>query len=380
MRRAIVCVLALAACLAARPAGAGALTPLPERLSDATVARDQARFDSLALRLAMFDTVSAPRSVYALAKARAWLDLAREIYALNDRTGLCETAYDQAASLAAGLETRSVDLQAPPRVLPGTSYVHQELWQLADSLKRTDALRCVAGDLGRLEITLVRAGHEAQLCRAAEPHPYAADAMGRAGEIRQRADECLVAIAPPVAPALPAAAPATPPEHVEAALRRLGALSNVHFDRRADSISVASAAVLDSVADVMKAVPEIHASLIGHTDPRGSVAYNLALGQRRAQAVLSYLTAAGVDPARLSIGTQGKATPVALGRGIWEYALNRRVEILYSAPGGVQIESHHQERDLQLEKPVKKPAAHAPQKRKPAAHAPQKRQPATTPH
>jgi outer membrane protein OmpA-like peptidoglycan-associated protein len=315
----------------------------------------------------VFDTVSAPRSVYAQAKAKAWLELARETYALNDRTGLCETAYDQAVTLASALETRSVDLQAPPHVIPGATYVHQELWQLSDSLKHTDALRCVAGDLGRFELTLIRAGHEAQLCRAGEPHPYAADAMGRAGEIRQRAADCLVAIAPPVAPALPVPAPATPPEHVEAALRRLGALSNVHFDRRADSISVASAAVLDSVADVMKAVPEIHASLIGHTDPRGSVAYNLALGERRAQAVLSYLTAAGVDPSRLTIGTQGKATPVAIGRGIMDYALNRRVEILYSAPGGVQIESHHQERDLQLEKTTKKPVSHAPPKHKPAS-------------
>jgi len=370
MRRAMICALALAAWLAARPAGAAGLTPLPERLSDETVLRDQARFDSLAMRLAAFDTVSAPRSVYAQAKARAWLELARETYALNDRTGLCETAYDQAVSLASQLETRSVDLQAPPHVIPGTHYVHQELWQFSDSLKRTDALRCVAGDLGRLEVTLVRAGHEAQLCRPAEPHPYATDAMAHAGQIRQRAAECLVPIAAPVAPPLPAAAPATPPEHVEAALRRLGALSNVHFDRRADSISVASAAVLDSVADVMKAVPEIRASLIGHTDPRGSVAYNLALGQRRAQSVLSYLTAAGVDPSRLTIGSQGKSTPVAIGRDVHDYALNRRVEILYTAPGGVQIESHHQERDLQLEKPTKKPAPHAPPKHKPTATHP----------
>jgi hypothetical protein len=121
---------------------------------------------------------------------------------------------------------------------------------LSDSLKRTDALRCVAGDLGRLEVMLVRAGHEAKLCRASEPHPYATEAMGRAVQIRQRAAECLVPIAPPPAPPLPMASPATPPEHVEAALRRLGALSNVHFDRKADSISVASAAVLDSVADI----------------------------------------------------------------------------------------------------------------------------------
>jgi outer membrane protein OmpA-like peptidoglycan-associated protein len=373
MRRTMAGALALAAVLTSHLAGASALTPLPERLSDQTVLRDQARFDSLAMRLAVFDTVSVPRSAYAQAKAKAWLELARETYALNDRSGLCETAYDQAVSLASELETRSVDLQAPSRVIPGTAYVHPELWQFADSLKRTDALRCVAGDLGRFEVTLVRAGHEAHLCRASEPHPYAAEAMKRSAEIRRRADECVApVVAAPVTAPLPGAAPATPPEHVEAALRRLGALSNVHFDRNTESISAASAAVLDSVADVMKAVPEIHASLIGHTDPRGSAAYNLALGQRRAQSVLSFLTAAGVDPSRLTIGSQGKAAPVAIGQDVHDYALNRRVEILYSAPGGVQIEAHHQERDLQLEKQIKRRVLHGLRKSVP--------KPATTPH
>lgn len=371
MRRAWSWALALAAGLAATHAGAAALTPLNERLSDETVLRDQARFDSLGTRLAVFDTASVPRSVYSQAKAKAWLALARETYALNDRTGLCETAFGQATALVSALETRSADLQAPPRVIPGSTYVHQELWQLADSLKHSDVLRCVAGDLGRFELTLVRAGHEAQLCRASEPHPYAADAMRQAGEIRRRAAECVqpVAIAPAPAPPLPVAAPATPPEHVEAALRRLGALNNVHFDRKADSISVASAGVLDSVAAVMKAVPEIRASLIGHTDPRGSAAYNLALGQRRAQSVLSYLTAAGVDPSRLTIGSQGKAAPVAVGSDVRDYALNRRVEILYSAPGGVQIEAHHQERDLQIEKQAKRRLLQGVRKPKPKPQA-----------
>lgn len=355
----------LAALLAAAEAHAvPALHPLRDRLSDEAIARDRASFDAVDARLAAYDTVAVPRRVYAQAQAKAWLALARDAYARNDRSGLCETAFDQAIALTSGLDARTTTLQAPPRIIPGASRVREDLWQLSDSLKRTEALRCVAADLGVLEVTLVRAGHEAVLCHASEPHPFAAAAASQAAEIRRKADECVLptAIVPAETPALPVPAPAEPPAHVQEALRRLGALNNVHFDLNADTISVTSAVVLDSVASVMKAVPQIRATLIGHTDPRGSVAYNLALGRRRARAVYDFLVTAGVDTSRLSFASEGKAAPVAIGNGVREHALNRRVEIQYSVPGGVQLEVHHQERDLQLEK-SRPPKS----KRKPAA-------------
>lgn len=345
-----------------------ALNPLRDRLSDEAVALDQATFDSVAARIAANDTVAVPRRVYAQAQAKAWLALAREQYGLNDRSGLCKVAFEQAVTLTSALDARSTSLQGPPRIIPGASHVREDLWQLSDSLKRTESLRCVAADLGQLEVTLVRAGHEAVRCRSWEPHPYAAAVARQAAEIRRHAEECIIptAIVPAEAPPLPVPAPATPPPHVQEALRRLGALNNVHFDLNADTISTASAMVLDSVAAVMMKVPEIHAQLVGHTDPRGSVAYNLALGRRRAQAVYFFLVAAGVDTSRLSFGSEGKAAPVAIGTGVREHALNRRVEILYSGPGGVQLEVHHQERDLQLEK-TRKSATPAKHKRRPVS-------------
>ena len=63
--------------------------------------------------------------------------------------------------------------------------------------------------------------------------------------------------------------------------------------------------------------------------------------------------------------SQGKGSPVAIGTAALDYALNRRVEIQYRGPGNVQIEAHHQERDLQPERtrvktPVKKPVRKPP--------------------
>ena len=159
MRPAAIQCLLLIGCLSApAPAHAvAALHPLRDRLTDEAVARDQATFEAVATRLAVFDTASAPHSAYAHAEAEAWLALARDEYALNDRSGLCETAFDQAVALASALETRSATLQAPPRIIPGASRLREDLWQMSDSLKRTEALRCVAAYLGQLEVTLVRA-------------------------------------------------------------------------------------------------------------------------------------------------------------------------------------------------------------------------------
>jgi len=291
-------------------------------------------------------------AVYTRTQAQAWLALARDQYALDDRSGLPEVAYDHAGALAGLLESGSPALQPPPVAVSGSRHEREDLWQLADSLKKTEALRCVAAELAGLEMTLVRAGHESIRCKPSEPHPYAASATGQAAHLRQLAADCVlpVAIAPATVPApLPEPAPAPVPSSVVVALKLLGALNNVHFDLNVERISATSATVLDSVAAVMQAVPEIRATLIGHTDPRGSAAYNMALGRRRARAVYDYLIQAGVDSSRLSFASQGKAAPVALGEGVRDYALNRRVEIQYSGPGNLQLDVRHQERDLQIE-------------------------------
>lgn len=346
---------------AAEPAPV-AFNPVGDRITDAAIARDRATMENLGRRLAAVDSSGSPAYAYTRAQALAWLEVARDQYALNDRSGLVDDAFERASNLAAMLETRGVKLRPEFQSGGATPRIREDLWQMADSVKRTEAFRCVAVDVARLEVTLVRAGHETTVCRAEDPHPHAMAAAAGAARVRSLAGECIlrVAIAPTPAPKSPTpeVAPAPVPETLQSALRRLGAFSNVHFDRNADTISVASASVLDSVAVVMRSVAEIRATLIGHTDPRGSVAYNLALGQRRASAVRDYLVRSGVNAARLSIGSQGKTALVAAGTSAHEHALNRRVEIQYSAPIDTRISVRRQEGDLQIEKPrPKKPAA-----------------------
>ena len=67
--------------------------------------------------------------------------------------------------------------------------------------------------------------------------------------------------------------------------------------------------------------------LEGHADERGTREYNLALGQRRADAVSQYLILNGIDSNRLILKSYGEERPVSFGQDERSYAKNRRVEI-----------------------------------------------------
>lgn len=67
--------------------------------------------------------------------------------------------------------------------------------------------------------------------------------------------------------------------------------------------------------------------LEGHTDERGTREYNMALGERRAQAVQRYLVLQGVSPAQLELVSYGEERPVAVGNDEQSWAQNRRVEL-----------------------------------------------------
>ncbi len=66
----------------------------------------------------------------------------------------------------------------------------------------------------------------------------------------------------------------------------------------------------------------------GNTDERGTREYNLALGERRAQAVANYLAVQGVDPKRFDIISYGEEKPAVYGSNQAAWAKNRRVEIV----------------------------------------------------
>ncbi|MBI29538.1 MAG: Outer membrane lipoprotein Omp16 [Alphaproteobacteria bacterium MarineAlpha5_Bin11] len=77
-------------------------------------------------------------------------------------------------------------------------------------------------------------------------------------------------------------------------------------------------------ASWMKQYSEVSLTVEGHCDERGTREYNIALGERRAQAMKNYLIGLGVEAGRLSTISYGKERPAVLGSNDAAYAQNRR--------------------------------------------------------
>ncbi|MDQ2878776.1 MAG: peptidoglycan-associated lipoprotein Pal [Pseudomonadota bacterium] len=100
--------------------------------------------------------------------------------------------------------------------------------------------------------------------------------------------------------------------------------NTVHFALDSFDIDPQARAILDSQAVWLARYPNVPVSLEGHCDERGTREYNLALGDRRANATKNYLVARGVNPARISTISYGKERPIALGSDEASWAQNRR--------------------------------------------------------
>ena len=82
-------------------------------------------------------------------------------------------------------------------------------------------------------------------------------------------------------------------------------------------------ATLDRQSAWLARYPQISIQLAGNCDERGTTEYNLALGQRRANAARDYLVARGVSSARIATTSFGKERPTAVGSDEQAYAQNR---------------------------------------------------------
>ena len=83
-------------------------------------------------------------------------------------------------------------------------------------------------------------------------------------------------------------------------------------------------ATLQSQAQWLARNPAVRVTLEGHADERGTRDYNIALGERRANAAKIYLATLGVDPSRIDVISYGKERPAALGSNEEAWAQNRR--------------------------------------------------------
>jgi peptidoglycan-associated lipoprotein len=98
----------------------------------------------------------------------------------------------------------------------------------------------------------------------------------------------------------------------------------VFFDFDRSNIRADQRPVLDRQAGWLGRYPQVQVTVEGHTDERGTREYNLALGQRRANAARDVLVAGGVAPARISTISYGKDRPASLGSNEEAWAQNRR--------------------------------------------------------
>lgn len=101
----------------------------------------------------------------------------------------------------------------------------------------------------------------------------------------------------------------------------------IYFDYDQSNLTAKSIQALKGVSDLMKRNQKITISIEGHADERGTREYNLALGQRRAESVASYLIANEVSRNRLITKSYGEERPLSLGSNDTAWSKNRRVEI-----------------------------------------------------
>lgn len=105
---------------------------------------------------------------------------------------------------------------------------------------------------------------------------------------------------------------------------RMNGRDTIFFDTDKFDIDDADAAALRQQAQWLLQYPNKRGRIEGHCDERGTRDYNLALGERRANAAKNYLVSLGVDAARLTTVSYGKERPRAMGSNEQAWAQNRR--------------------------------------------------------
>lgn len=103
----------------------------------------------------------------------------------------------------------------------------------------------------------------------------------------------------------------------------------VYFDYDSFSIKGEARPIIEKHAQYLRANPQRKLQLEGHTDHRGGREYNIALGQKRAEAVQRTLTLLGASAAQIESISFGKEKPAALDDNEASWAKNRRAEFVY---------------------------------------------------
>lgn len=126
-----------------------------------------------------------------------------------------------------------------------------------------------------------------------------------------------------VSPPAPVPTPAPPKDYM-----RNAALQGIHFDFDKSAVRPGDAKILDASSAYLKADPEQLVLIEGNCDERGTLEYNLALGERRARAAQSYLVAQGIPASRITLVSYGEGRPVCTEKTEACWSQNRNDQFL----------------------------------------------------
>ncbi|RUO29947.1 peptidoglycan-associated lipoprotein [Aliidiomarina sedimenti] len=121
----------------------------------------------------------------------------------------------------------------------------------------------------------------------------------------------------------------TPEEERRERMDELRQENTIHFEFDDSNISSEYAEVLDAHAEYLLNNPNVNVVVEGHTDERGTPEYNIALGERRANAVVNHLQNQGVLSSQLSTVSYGEEKPVVRRSNEEAWAQNRRAVLVY---------------------------------------------------
>ena len=114
-------------------------------------------------------------------------------------------------------------------------------------------------------------------------------------------------------------------------LNAQGVLKRIHFDFDKSDLQPEAMRTLNDNAARIREYAQLKVKIEGHCDERGTVEYNLSLGDRRARAARDYLVSLGVPANRMSLLSYGKERPLEPGHNEDAWAMNRRAEFMFVA-------------------------------------------------
>ena len=120
--------------------------------------------------------------------------------------------------------------------------------------------------------------------------------------------------------------PPPPPPPPPPPVLKESQFATAYFDFDKYNLRPDARSALDKDYALLKEFPDVIIKIEGHCDERGTIEYNLSLGEKRAKAAMDYLVGLGISANRISIISYGKERPVDPGHNEAAWAKNRRAE------------------------------------------------------